>query len=90
MEKEYEPFGQFLQWIEKKEENVKESGLDEYERKHDAEVQWMSQELYYLMAAGVEENATQLAMVQHLRKEENERTKRVESGSAGSSRDEWK
>ena len=73
LEKEYEPFGQFLQWIEKKEENIKEKDLEEYEKKHDAEVQWMSQELYYLMAAGVEENSTQLAMVQNLRKEEKTR-----------------
>ena len=57
----------------KQEEKLKEKDLEGYERIHDVEVQWMSQELYYLMAAGLEDNSTQLTMVQNLRKEERTR-----------------
>ena len=57
----------FLKWIEGQVDEITPEDLNDYDlNEAEANVEWMSRQLYLLLAASLEEDSPQLALVQSL------------------------
>jgi len=59
-------FVRFLKWIEEQVDEIRPEDLNEYDMNDDdtdSNVEWMSRQLYLLLAASLEEDSPQLALV---------------------------
>jgi len=74
LEGEDKHFVKFLKWIEGQVDEITKEDLNDYDlNEAGADVEWMNRQLYLLLAATLEEDSPQLALVQNLREKDDVR-----------------
>ena len=74
LEGEDKHFVKFLKWIEGQVDEITKEDLTDYDlNEAGADVEWMNRQLYLLLAATLEEDSPQLALVQNLREKDEVR-----------------
>ncbi len=63
----------FLQWIEGRDEKVKQRCVEDYGKQASVDAEWMAEQLYVVLAAKLGYSSVELSMVHSLRKEEGTR-----------------